>query len=198
MKKLYSSFLFLLLLIPVSSFSQGLESGNDPMGKPHRPVTGLLAPLINPKVPQELGKKLTVSFQRGMGGSSVSTPYGLVNKSKVEKAASYAVQTGASKKELRKYYYWASVGCQTLFRAEINSWKLEDDLDSIYTTTRAVRKFDRIAKYKVGSVNMTVRFFLLMYHRLLGQHFQNDSISHDKRILFYKLHHFLLCVQKQC
>ncbi len=138
-------------LVPL--FSQITEDGIDLLGKPHKPLIGLLPHEIRHGVPAEEGNRIANSFAAGIGGKSWSTPYSIIRKNDLEKAGALS-QSGATREELRRTHYWATVGCQYLFRVEVNSWELADHRDSIYNKEG---KFIKTAMKKTASANLTAR-----------------------------------------
>ncbi len=139
-------------LLP-ATWGQGLEPGSDPFGKPYRPTVGTLRPLIHPSVPEAPAQELARGFYAGIHADRVSRPFDVVDKSQIDAAEAIA-EAGAEIRDLRRYYYWASVGCQYLLRVEVIGWTMLDDVDSLQVPGRPDK---RLVRHKVATANMSAR-----------------------------------------
>ncbi|MEY3053012.1 MAG: hypothetical protein RLY31_2797 [Bacteroidota bacterium] len=143
----------MLLILRTSVSGQGLEPGSDPFGKPYRPTIGTLRPLVHPSVPQAPALELARGFYAGLHGNRVSRPFDVVDKSQLDDAEALA-QAGSDIRDLRRYYYWASVGCHYLLRIEIIDWSMMDDVDSLVVPGSQTK---RLVRHKVATANLSAR-----------------------------------------
>ncbi len=147
----------LLFIIHIPAKTQGILEGNDPLGRPYRPVFGTLAPLFGEDVPQDIGSEVSKRFYACVtdGGAFGSAPYTIVDKTKLDRIDRMTSQ-GMTKEALRKYYYWALLGSQALIRLEINSFHQYVIEDSVFTKDTHI--FWRMENYTVIDINASVRF----------------------------------------
>jgi len=149
----------LILILLSLSFTTKLASqfvqGNDPLGRPYRPIVGVLNAEVAPGIPAKVAEQISISFTNGLknlGGAF--PPYEVVNKDQLSKAVDM-LKRGLPAQELRTTKFWDDmVGAQYLLRLDINSFELGVDEDSIYDEKK---KFVRVDRFRVASANLTAR-----------------------------------------
>lgn len=171
-------FVSLFLLLNSSLSAQGILSGDDPLGRPYRPVYGTLAPLIAKDVPAEIGNELATRFYACIGEANYvgTKPYTIVDKTKLEKLDNLT-NHGMTKEQLRKNYYWALLGSQALIRIEINAYKQYNVIDSVFQ--KGTHTLSKVLNYEVIDVNMSARFTDVTTSKILK--YDNFTISVDSK-----------------
>ncbi len=180
MKKMKHAILLasLCLLLASSSSAQGILAGDDPLGRPYRPVYGTIAPLIAKDVPEELGQELATRFYACLGEANYAgqRPYTIVDKTKLEKLDNM-IGHGMTKEQLRKNYYWALLGSQALIRIEINAYNKYNVVDSVFQ--KGTHTLSKVLNYEVIDVNMSARFTDVTTSKILK--YDNFTISVDSK-----------------
>lgn len=147
--------LFLLFFLVSQNLSAQFDEGEDPLGRPYRPVIGVLQAEVAPGIHPKVAEQISIAFTNGLknvGGTP--PPYTVVNKDQLSKAVNM-LQSGEPVSSLKKTSYWDDlVGAQYLLRLDINSFEMSLDLDSIYDEKK---KLARVDKFQIASANLTVR-----------------------------------------
>ncbi|MDO8365725.1 MAG: hypothetical protein Q7T20_02930 [Saprospiraceae bacterium] len=150
--------IFILLLLALSfttKLTGQFVQGDDPLGRPYRPIVGVLNADVAPGIPAKVAEQISISFTNGLknlGGAF--PPYEVVNKDQLSKAVDM-MKRGLSAQELRTTKFWDDmVGAQYLLRLDINSFEIGVDEDSIYDEKK---KFVRVDRFRVASANLTAR-----------------------------------------
>ncbi|MFN0212675.1 MAG: hypothetical protein ACKVT2_00345 [Saprospiraceae bacterium] len=149
------STLFLSILFSANHLQAQFVQGDDPLGRPYRPLIGVLKTDVAPGISAKVAEQISISFINGLkniGGAI--PPYEVVEKKQLSTAVSL-LKSGRSATELSNTKFWDDmVGVQYLLRLDINSLEMGIDEDSIYDEKK---KFLRVDKYRIASANLTAR-----------------------------------------
>lgn len=126
-----------------------LIDGLDPLGRPNYPTLGILPAIASTDVDPDIVNKMGISYANGLK-LNAHKPFGAVSKDKFDSVKD--IIAGLSKDELRKYYYYESVGVEYLVRLDVNRFKMIIEMDT-------VRQKPQDPKSPIAKIGKTYHYF---------------------------------------
>ncbi|MBU6343642.1 MAG: hypothetical protein KGS48_19245, partial [Bacteroidetes bacterium] len=136
--------------------------GPDPLGRPYHPTVGILPAVATIPMPSDVLNYMGISFVNGMSLNAL-LPFGAVNKAKFDSMSD--ILEGLTQEEIKKYYYWESVGVEYLARLEVNQYAMLVDKDTVWDNVVA-KQFHMKDVYN-GFAHVTVSIFDVSTSNLL-------------------------------
>lgn len=121
----------------------------DPLGRRYAAVIGLLPTSSTPTVHPEIARLIGLTYENVVSGNA-NTPYGSVHKDKIGVAKDIAKYL--SKKDLRKYYFWESVGCEYLLQVDVSNQTMAVSYDSFRNERPREKKIYHFAANATATV----------------------------------------------
>lgn len=117
------------------------EAKIDPLGRPYRPVVGILKTVVQPNIPADVANYLSIAFSNGAKGNA-HTPYGVVDKSNLKSAVTvFKRKSSEERREMRfSRWYGESVGTEYLLQLEILHFNYIVTTDTIKQPRPELRK----------------------------------------------------------
>ncbi|MEI6409294.1 MAG: hypothetical protein WCR52_07930 [Bacteroidota bacterium] len=145
-----------------------LIDGLDPLGRPNHPVLGILPAIASTDVNPDIVSKMGISYANGLK-LNAHNPFGAVSKDKFDLIKD--IISRLSREELRKNYYYESVGVEYLVRLDVNRFKMIIEMDT-------VRQKPQDPKSPIAKIGQTYHFFANLSASIIDVSTSDLLLSH--------------------